>query len=69
MKEIMLIQESADAEGLFAEVDEEAQAVAALLEIEEALLDILGEDGGVRFGLEDQLGGASGDEKVYLFAW
>ena len=58
------VDEAADAYGFFAEVDEEAEAVITLMKVEQALLDVFGQDAGASLGFEEELRRSVADQEV-----
>ena len=57
--------EAADAEGLLAEVHQQTHFVAALVKVEQALLDVLVQDDTARLCLHDQLVGQVADHEIH----
>ncbi len=59
------MHKTARAQGFFAKIDQEADPVVALVQIEQALLDIFRPDGGGRFGFQDQFVVFVSNDEIY----
>jgi hypothetical protein len=63
-KGVVLVDQPPYAQGLLAKVDQEAEVVPTLLEIEQALLDVFGQDGRVSLGFQDEVSCAICNQEI-----